>query len=203
MNAPLCFIKEFIMSNINKILITIVSCVFMICIASVSIVSIVTSNKEETTTVTTTAVPVEDITDTTAAPVVTEPSHSTETTTPPPTTATTAAPVTSTQANTPAEVTGNVAIDILGSWKDSAGMSGYEFLEGGTFNWTYVDLEGFGVPFNGKTSGSYSIEGDTLTIKYSIYTATIKKTYRVSISQNELSMYDLEEHETSTYMRAS
>lgn len=190
------------MSNINKILVTIVSCVFMICIASVSIVSIVTSNKEEATTETTTSLPVQIVTDTTAAPDTTKPAQSTTTTAPAPTTATTA-PSTSSQTDTSATVTGDLAADILGSWKDSAGMSGYEFLEGGKFNWTYVNLEGFGVPFDGQTSGSYSIEDDTLTIKYSIYSATIKKTYRVSISQNELSMYDLEEHETSTYMRAS
>ena len=189
------------MSNINKILITIVSCVFMICIASVAIVSIVTSNKEEATTGTATAAPVEIVTDTTA-PTASAPAQSTGTTTPAPTTATTA-PSTSSQTDASAAVTGDLATDILGSWKDSAGMSGFEFLEGGKVNGTLFDLAGFGVPLDGTTPGTYSLEGDILTIKFSIYTATIKKTYRVSISQNELSMYDLEEHETSTYMRAS
>lgn len=174
----------------------------MICIASVAIVSIVTSNKEEATTETTTSLPVQIVTDTTAASDKAKPSQSTSTTAPAPTTATTA-PSTSTQANTQDALTGDLATDILGSWKDSAGMSGFEFLEGGKVNGTLFDLAGFGVPIDGTSPGTYSLEGDVLTIKFSIYTATIKKTYRVSVSQNELSMYDLEEHETSTYMRAS
>ena len=192
------------MSNINKILITVVACVFMVCIASVSIVSIVTSNQKETTTTTAPALQQDDDAEkeasTSSAPVSTaapEVNQQTSTQKPQADSSTT-----TTQPSTASpEVTGNLATDILGSWKDSAGMSGYEFLEGGRFNWTYVDLAGFGVPFNGKTSGLYTLEGDTLTIKYSIYSATIKKMYRISIAQNELSMYDLEEKETSTYVR--
>lgn len=196
------------MSNINKILIAVVSCVFMICVASVSIVSIVTSNQKETTA-TTDAPPsqyIEPDTSTTQAPFVSQQVQSTfQTTTASSQQASTAttAPSEASPSTSASDVTGNLAADILGLWKDSAGMSGYEFLEGGKFNWTYVDLAGFGVPFNGKTSGLYTLEGDTLTVKYSIYSATIKKTYRISITGNELSMYDLEEHETSTYLRAS
>lgn len=196
------------MSNTNKILIAVVSCVFMICVASVSIVSIVTSNQKETTA-TTDAPPsqyIEPDTSTTQAPSVSQQVQSTsQTTTASSQQASTAttAPSEASPSTSASAVTGNLAADILGLWKDSAGMSGYEFLEGGKFNWTYVDLAGFGVPFNGKTSGLYTLEGDTLTVKYSIYSATIKKTYRISITGNELSMYDLEEHETSTYLRAS
>ena len=62
----------------------------MICIASVAIVSIVTSNKEEATTETTTSLPVQIVTDTTAASDTAKPSQSTSTTAPAPTTATTA-----------------------------------------------------------------------------------------------------------------
>ena len=197
------------MSNINKILITVVACVFMVCIASVSIVSIVTSNRKETTTTTAPALQQDDNAEkeasTSSAPVSTaapEVNQQTSTQKPQADSSTTTTQPSATQPSTATpEVTGNLATDILGSWKDSAGMSGYEFLEGGRFNWTYVDLAGFGVPFNGKTSGLYTLEGDTLTIKYSIYSATIKKTYRISIDQNELSMYDLEEKETSTYVR--
>jgi len=194
------------MSNINKILITIVSCVFMVCVASVSIVGIVTSNKNETTTAAADTQPQQGGEGTTAAgaPVASGDTQGTSQTTtvkPQDTSSTASAQPSTTQTTASPAVTGSLESDILGSWTDSAGMSGYEFLEGGKFNWTYVDLAGFGVPFNGKTSGVYTLEGDTLTIKYSIYSATIKKMYRVSVSQNELSMYDLEEHETSTYVR--
>ena len=191
------------MSNINKILIVIVACVFMICVASVSIVSIVTSQNSVSDTTTSVAPEqTQSPESTTSAPVTSAPvqstsptsSESVQTTVP-----TTSAPSQSSDY-TPS---GNLAQDILGSWTDSAGMSGYEFLEGGKLNWTYFDLVQFGVPLDGKTAGLYTLEGDTLTVKFSIYSATIKKSYRISISENELSMYDLEEHETATYVRVS
>ncbi len=197
------------MSNINKILIAVVSCVFMICVASVSIVSIVTSNQKETT-VTTDAPPSQyapsDESTTDSLPVSGQTQSTSQSTTVKPqtdSTTTTTGP-SATSPSTPApDVTGNLAADILGKWNDSAGMSGYEFLQDGRVNCTYVDLAQFGVPFNGKAPGLYSLEGDILTVKFSIYSATIKKVYRVTVTGNELSMYDLEEHETSTYVRAS
>jgi len=181
----------------------------MICVASVSIVSIVTSNEKETTT--TTDAPTGQYApapeSTTDVPPVSAQAQSTSQTTTamPQNDASTSTTYPSTVPSSTADpaVTGNLEADILGKWTDSAGMSGYEFLEGGRVNMTYVDLAQFGVPFNGKASGLYTLEGDTLTVKFSIYTATIKKTYRVSVAQNELSMYDLEERETSTYARAS
>lgn len=191
------------MSNINKILITVVVCVFIICVASVSIVGMVTSDsKQVTTTAPSTNLQAESTTEaTTTAPAVSKPVAGTAQPTSAASTTTTAASTSSTSVPSSAAVTGNLSADILGKWTDSAGMSGYEFLEGGRVNMTYVDLAGFGVPFNGKASGLYTLEGDTLTVKFSIYSATIKKTYRVSVSENELSMFDLEEKETSTYAR--
>lgn len=198
------------MSNINKILITVVICVFMICTATVSVVKIVTSDKNDTTT--TTLAPAIGQTDangtTASAPADTATTEKSEaSTTTESTTATTqSSSVLSTQttaATTSPAVSGDLVTDILGKWMDSAGMSGFEFMEGGRVSCTYVDLAQFGVPFDGKATGLYTLEGDTLTIKFSIYTATIKKVYRASISGNELSLYDLEEHETSTYARVS
>lgn len=190
------------MSNINKILITIVACVFMISAASVGIVSIVTSDKKEAATTTTAPANITNEADTQAS--LQTPATQQNTTTQPPV-STSAAPqsTTTTAPSTSAAqgTTGDLSKDILGKWMDSAGMSGWEFIEGGKVNWTYVDLEQFSVPFNGKTSGVYTLEGDTLTVKFSIYSATIKKVYRVKVSGNELSMYDFEEFETSTYIR--
>lgn len=200
----LCFVKGIIMSNINKILVTVVACVFMVCVACVSIVGIVTSNKDDTTT--TTTLPEPQQTQSTAG--TSSPAQGTAQTTTKAQdnsvsgTTTTKAP-TSAPSSASAAVTGDLAKDIIGKWTDSAGMSGYEFLEGGKVNMTYVDLAGFGVPFDGKASGLYTLEGDTLTVKFSIYTATIKKVYRISIKENELSMYDLEDFEASTYARVT
>ena len=178
------------MSNINKILITVAACVFMICVASVSIVKIVSSDNKQPV-ITTSVQQQEESTDpaTTTDAQQTESSDTTSTT------------QSTTETTTAADA--DVATELIGIWTDSSGLSGYDFAEGGRVNWTYVNLGQFSVPFEGKMSGLYTLEGDTLTIKFSIYSATIKKSYRISINGNELSMYDLEEHETSTYARVA
>ena len=106
--------------------------------------------------------------------------------------------VTTTQSTT----VQSVAQLIIGKWTDSANMSGFEFFEGNKVSFTYVNLSSFNIPFEGKANnGVYEILGDELTIKYSIYTATISKKYKVSIDGNILTMFDIEENETLTYQR--
>lgn len=92
---------------------------------------------------------------------------------------------------------------IIGKWRDSADMSGFEFFDDGTVEITYVNLTVpvINIPVNGTTKGTYTISGDTLTTKFSIYSATIDDTYKVSVNGNELSLTDLEDFETATYMR--
>ena len=91
---------------------------------------------------------------------------------------------------------------LLGKWSDSAGMSGFEFFENGKVSFTYANLETLGLSFDGKVeNGTYTLEGNRLTIAYSIYTATIDKTYEVSVENDELKMYDVEELRTSTFVR--
>ncbi len=91
---------------------------------------------------------------------------------------------------------------LIGKWSDSAGMSGFEFFESGKVSFTYANLESLGISFDGKVeNGTYTLQGDRLTIAYSIYTATIDKTYEITIKGDELKMYDLEELKTSTYVR--
>lgn len=93
---------------------------------------------------------------------------------------------------------------ILGKWRDSANMSGFEFFSDGTVEITYVNLTVpiINIPVNGTTKGTYTLNGDKLTTKFSIYSATIEDTYKVSVKGSELSMTNLEELETATYMRA-
>lgn len=98
-----------------------------------------------------------------------------------------------------------LAQQILGKWTDSANMSGYAFYEDGTVEVTYVNLTVpiVNIPINGTAKGVYTLEGDKLTTKFSIYSATIEDSFTVKIEKNILSMYNLEERETSTYSRAS
>lgn len=94
---------------------------------------------------------------------------------------------------------------LLGKWSDSADMSGYEFFADGTVNMTYVNLTipVINIPINGTSRGVYTLEGDTLTTKFSIYTATIENSYRISVKNNSLSMKNLEDGTVSTYAKKS
>ncbi len=92
---------------------------------------------------------------------------------------------------------------LIGKWTDSAGMSGFEFFEDGKASFTYANLATLGISFDGKIeNGTYTLEGNTLTVAYSIYTATIDKKYEISIENDVLKMKDLEELETVTFVRS-
>lgn len=94
---------------------------------------------------------------------------------------------------------------ILGQWTDSANMSGYAFYADGTVEMTYVNLTVpvINIPINGVSKGTYTLEGDKLTTKFSIYSATIENKYTVKVENNSLSMKDHEDGETATYQRAA
>ncbi len=94
---------------------------------------------------------------------------------------------------------------ILGQWTDSANMSGYAFYADGTVEMTYVNLTVpvINIPINGVSKGTYTLDGDKLTTKFSIYSATIENSYTVAVENNSLSMKDHEDGETATYQRAS
>lgn len=112
--------------------------------------------------------------------------------------------VSTTVATTTQTTQAAVQVDklILGKWVDSANMSGFEFFENGTVAFTYINLESFNIPFEGKAeNGMYTVNGNEVTIKYSIYPATISRTYQATINGNILTLKDLEENTVSTYQR--
>lgn len=92
---------------------------------------------------------------------------------------------------------------ILGKWADSANMSGYEFFENGSVNVTYVNLTVpiINFPINGTAAGTYTLNSQELTVSFSIYSRTIKKTYTVSIENNTLTLKDKDDGEVSTYTK--
>ncbi len=96
-----------------------------------------------------------------------------------------------------------VSVAILGKWTDSADMSGYCFYEDGTVEMTYVNLTipVINMPINGTSKGVYTLVGDKLTTKFSIYSATIENTYTVTIENNTLTMFNASEGEKSVYQR--
>lgn len=94
---------------------------------------------------------------------------------------------------------------IIGKWADSAGMSGYEFFENGSANVTYVNLTVpvINMPINGTAKGSYTVNGNTLTVQFSIYKKTITDTFTASVENNTLTLVNRDDGEKSTYQRQS
>jgi hypothetical protein len=91
---------------------------------------------------------------------------------------------------------------LIGKWSDSAGMSGFEFFSDGKASFTYANLGALGISFDGKLeNGTYKLEGNKLTIAYSIYSATIDKTYEISIEDDVLKMKRTDDGKTSSYIR--
>lgn len=93
--------------------------------------------------------------------------------------------------------------DLLGTWRDSANMSGYEFKENGVAEITFVniDIPVINVPVNGTFTGAYEIKDDILTLTYYIYGNTITESYTYEISGNSLQLKSTEDGKLSTYIK--
>ena len=95
----------------------------------------------------------------------------------------------------------NVDKKLLGKW--SSNLSGFEFKDTGIVSITFIDLGSMGIniPVNGTVDGLYTVDGDKVTIKYSIYTGVIEKTYKYSVDKDVLTMTELGTNKTGTYIR--
>lgn len=95
----------------------------------------------------------------------------------------------------------NVDKELLGKW--SSNLSGFEFKDTGVVSITYIDLGSMGInlPINGTVDGVYIIKDDEITIKYSIYTGVIEKTYKYKIEKDVLTMTEKGKGDTGTYTR--
>ena len=197
------------MSKSNKIIVIAISVTVAFCLTVVGITSLISSDKDNTdVSVTATQEASADangnVQESTQLPAENSDVSESNATVPPSAQSSAAqtAPTTASSESTTASAQ-DLSGAILGKWMDSAGMSGFEFSADGKVSFTYVNLSSFGVPFDGTArNGLYTLEGNILTIKFSIYTATIEKEYEVSIENDVLSMRDIEEKETSTYTRA-
>ena len=108
--------------------------------------------------------------------------------------------------STTADTTANtLEKDILGKWTDSAGMSGYEFFDDGRVTVTYFNLTVpiLNLPLSGTADGTYTLDSDTLSVSYSIYTKAINYTFTASVEDNRLSLTNHEDGKISVYMRGA
>lgn len=95
----------------------------------------------------------------------------------------------------------NVDKKLLGAWSSS--LNGYEFKDTGVVAITFIDLSSMGItlPINGTVNGVYTVDGDNLTIKYSIYTGVITKKFKYKIDGKVLTLTDKKSGDKGTYIK--
>lgn len=83
---------------------------------------------------------------------------------------------------------------IIGKWKDSTGIVGYEFMEDGTAKFTVL-----GVPVN----GTYTMDNkeETITMSGTVLVKEVSRTYKYKIEENKLTLTDVSSGDTATYVR--
>jgi hypothetical protein len=85
---------------------------------------------------------------------------------------------------------------IIGKWKDSTGIVGYEFFEDGTAEFSVL-----GVP----VKGTYTMDtkAETVTITGTVLVTSITKTYTYALEESSLVLTDTSSGNAATYMRES
>ncbi|MDO4380043.1 MAG: hypothetical protein Q4D20_04125 [Clostridia bacterium] len=162
------------MTKSTKIIIAVISATLVVCLSVIIGVSVSHNKKKDPGTVTVNPSASVSGSDVSAASLPTE--------------STTAAPTLSEM--------------LVGKWMDSAQMSGYEFFSDGTVTVTYVNLTVpvIDLPINGTANGTYTVSGNTVTVKFSIYAKTISKTFEATVVPgNELTLKNTKDGDVSTY----
>mgnify|MGYP003314825583 CR=1 FL=1 len=83
--------------------------------------------------------------------------------------------------------------DIIGVWKDSTGMAGYEFREGGTCTVTLLDIPSINLGSNGGVEGTYTItekeDGNFyVTVSYTLLYTSVSDEFMFTVEENVLTL---------------
>ena len=96
---------------------------------------------------------------------------------------------------------------IIGSWRDSTGMTGYEFKEDGKCVVTFADVKVpiLNVNFNGAVDGVYSVakreDGQYyVTVTYTIYAKSVTKDYMFTVEESALTLQDTTDNSVTVLM---
>ena len=96
---------------------------------------------------------------------------------------------------------------LLGSWRDSTGTTGYEFLENGACKITYADITIpiINITYDGTVDGTYSVSKDDagayhLTVIYTILSKSVTKDYTFKVDGNALTLTDTADGTVTTLM---
>lgn len=85
---------------------------------------------------------------------------------------------------------------ILGKWKDSTGLVGYEFMEDGTVKFSVL-----GVP----VTGTYVMDTkeQTVTLTGTVLVKSYSQTYKFELEESKLTLTDQSSNNVATYMRVT
>lgn len=96
---------------------------------------------------------------------------------------------------------------LLGSWRDSTGTMGYEFLENGSCKITYADvtIPVFNINYDGTVDGIYSVTKDEagnyhVAVTYTILSKSVSKDYTFVVDGNALTLTDVADGSITTLM---
>lgn len=67
---------------------------------------------------------------------------------------------------------------LVGTWKDTSGLTEYRFDEGGKMKMHALSL--------GSFKGTYHLEGDRITLHYRVLTKDVNDTYTVKVSGDSM-----------------
>ena len=71
---------------------------------------------------------------------------------------------------------------IVGTWKDSYGLTEYKFEDGGKMKLEALSL--------GSFSGTYQIDGDKISIQYRVALSNVQDSYTMKLEGNKLYLND-------------
>lgn len=96
---------------------------------------------------------------------------------------------------------------IIGQWRDSTGVSGYDFREDGSCTITFLDVNVplLGSSFTGDAVGTYTlteVADDVWNVKiiYTIYSKSITKEFKVDVTESSLTLTNIETGEATVYL---
>lgn len=96
---------------------------------------------------------------------------------------------------------------ILGSWRDSTGITGYEFKEEGKCVVTFADVTVpiLNINYNGSVDGVYTTQKRDdgnyyVTITYTIYSKSVTKDFMFVVEESSLTLTDTSDGTVTVYM---
>ncbi|MBQ8504136.1 MAG: hypothetical protein IJ491_07655 [Clostridia bacterium] len=83
--------------------------------------------------------------------------------------------------------------DIIGVWKDSTGMTGYEFKEGGLCTVTLLDIPTINLGSNGGIEGTYTVtkkedENYYVTVTYTLLYTSVTDEFMFTVEDSVLTL---------------